>query len=98
MSSFIGALALFCAAFGGIVIGILLLVFVLKHVLGWLDSLGYITYSGDVPTWGSLGNAALDVQKLLQPQYEYVVEARQEEEEKCEEEDESGPDDPTPAR
>jgi len=71
-----------------------LLVFLLKRLLGWMDARGWITYTSDVPTYGTLANAFLDLQSLSQPQMHYVLEAKQDQEVKKEEDDEAGPDDP----
>ncbi len=70
-----------------------LIVFFLKRLLGWLDRHGYITYTGHVPTYRSLGNAAIDLQSLAEPGKRYVIEMRQEQEEDREEDGEAGPKD-----
>jgi hypothetical protein len=89
-------------AFGGILVsslaifvGIVLLVFFLRRLLWWMELRGCIMYMGDPPTYGSLGNAFMELQKLGQPQYEYVLEQKEEQKPKMEEDGEAGPDDPT---
>ncbi len=94
MRSFVLALGQLCGGAGVLVIVILVIVFVLKRLLAWLDSLGYITYTGHTPTWGSLGNGLMELQKLVQPQYEYVLEQKEEEKQRKEDEDKAGPPDP----
>lgn len=73
---------------------IVMIVFLLKRLLGWLDRRGYITYSGHVPTYGSLGNAALHLQTLIDPAKRHVIEMREAQEEDRDEDGEAGPDDP----
>ena len=74
-----------------IFVAICLLVFFLKRLLAWLDRHGYITYTGHVPTYGSLGNAFLELQSLAEPHKKYVIEMREEQETKQEEDGEAGP-------
>ena len=76
-------------------VGIVLLVFFLRRVFAWMDRRGWIMYTGDPPTYGSLGNALLELQKLAQPQMEYILEQKEADEQKLEEDGEAGPDDPT---
>ena len=78
-----------------IFVGIVLLVFFLRRLLWWMEQRGWIMYMGDPPTYGSLGNAFMELQKFAQPQYEYVLEQQEEQEKKMEEDGEAGPDDPT---
>ncbi|MCP5113642.1 MAG: hypothetical protein GY953_22645 [bacterium] len=66
-----------------------LIVFFLKRLLGWLDRHGYITYTGHVPTYRSLGNAAINLQSLAEPGKQYVIEMKQEQEEDREEDGEA---------
>ena len=73
-----------------IIVGILLFVFFLKRLLGWLDRHGYITYTGHVPTYGTLGNAFLELQSIMEPEKQHVIEMRVEQEEMRKEEDEAG--------
>ncbi len=70
-------------------------IFFLKRLLAWMDERGWITYTGHVPTYRSVGNAFLELQHLAEPQKEYVLELKEEEEQKRDEDDEAGPDDPT---
>ncbi len=80
------------AVVGPFIAVVLLLVFFLKRIFAWMDRRGWITYTGDTPTYGSLGNAFLNVQAIMQPEVEHVLEAKQEEEEKKEQDDSGGPD------
>ena len=75
--------------------GVLIIVLVLKKVLQWLDDRGYIFYTGDPSTYGSLGPAFLELQKIVEPKSQYVLEAKDEEEHRIEQDGEAGPDDPT---
>jgi hypothetical protein len=74
-------------------IAVVLFVFFLRRLLWWMDQRGWIFYSGDPPTYGSLGNAFQQLQSLGEPQVKYFLEEKQEE--KSEQDDECGPDDPT---
>ena len=85
---------LFLLALGGFV-AVVLFVFFLRKLLCWMDERGWIIYSGDPPTYGTLGRALLELQGIAQPQQQYVLEAKEKEEKKVEAEDEGGPDDPT---
>lgn len=78
------ALAFFCV--------LCFIVFLLKRVLAWLDRHGYICYTGHVPTYGSLGNAFLELQSLAEPQKQHVIEVHEDEKNKLVEDDEAGPD------
>ena len=71
------------------------IVLVLKKVLQWLDDRGYIVYTGDPSTYGSLGPAFLELQKIVEPKSQYVLEVKDEEEHRIEQDGEAGPDDPT---
>ena len=73
----------------------ILLVFFLKRLLGWMDDRDWIIYRGDVPTYGSLGNAFLELQTMVEPQKQHVLELKEEEEQKRDQEDVGGSDDPT---
>lgn len=75
--------------------GIVTFIFFLKRLLAWMDERGWITYTGHVPTYRSVGHAFLELQSLVEPQKEYVLELKEDEEQKREEDDEAGPDDPT---
>ena len=59
-----------------IYVGIILFIFFLKRALAWLDDRYLITYTGHVPTYGTLGNAFLELQTLAQPENEYVIEMK----------------------
>jgi hypothetical protein len=83
------AFGLFCGAFSGIVIFLLLLVFVFKRTLVRLARIGVLMYTGHVPTWGAMGKAVMEVQKIAQPQYECVLELK-EDETRHQEEDDKG--------
>ncbi len=74
-------------------VGITLFVFFLRRLLSWMDRRGWILYSGDPPTYGSLGNAFQELQSIAQPQVQYVLEEKQEVD--SEQDGEAGPDDPT---
>ncbi len=60
-----------------------------------MDERDWIVYRGDVPTYGSLGNAFLKIQAIFEPQKQYVQEQKKEEEQKRDREDVGGSDDPT---
>lgn len=70
---------------------IVLLVFFLRRLLSWMDARGWITYSGNAPTYGTLGNAFLELQSLAQPEKQYVIEMKEQCEQKREEDDIGGP-------
>lgn len=70
-------------------------IFFLKRLLAWMDERGWITYTGHVPTYRTVGNAFLELQSLAEPQKEYVLKLKEDVEQKREEDDEAGPDDPT---
>ena len=74
--------------------GVLILVLVRKKLLQWLDDRGYIFYTGDPSTYVSLELAFLQLQKMVQPESQYVLEAKDEEEHHSEQDGEAGPDDP----
>ena len=74
---------------------VLIIVLVLKKVLQWLDDRGYIFYTGDPSTYGSLGSAFLELQKIVEPRSQYVLEVKDEEENHLDQDGEAGPDDPT---
>ncbi|MGD1070055.1 MAG: hypothetical protein ABSB15_07930 [Bryobacteraceae bacterium] len=71
-------------------VGVILLVFFLRRLLCWMDRRGWILYSGDPPTYGSLGNAFQQIQSLGEPRIQYCLDEKQAE--RCK--DEGGPDDP----
>jgi hypothetical protein len=48
-------------------VAVILLVFFLRRLLWWMDQRGWILYSGDPPTYGSLGNAFQQIQSLGEP-------------------------------
>jgi hypothetical protein len=75
-----------------IYVGIILLIFLLKRALAWLDDRFWITYTGHVPTYGTLGNAFLELQSLAQPEKQYVIEMKEDEKQKKEEDDIAGSD------
>ncbi len=88
----ISALGMIAGVVGPFIAVVLLLVFFLKRIFAWMDRRGWITYTGDTPTYGSLGSAFLHMQAMMQPGVEHVLEAKQEEEEKKEQDDSGGPD------
>jgi len=75
--------------------GFLLVVFFVKRLLAWLGEHDYIIYNGQVPAYGSLGNAFMELQAIAEPQRAYVLEMKEEQEQKREEDGEAGPHDPT---
>ena len=83
--------------FVGIVLyfGIILIIFFLKRGLAWLDDRFWITYNGHVPTYGTLGNAFLELQSLAQPEKQYVIEMKADEKQKKEQDDIGGSGDPS---
>ena len=77
--------------FGFVVyVGIIFFIFFLKRALAWLDERYLITYSGHVPTYGTLGNAFLELQALAQPEKQYVIEMKEDEKQKKEQDDVAG--------
>ncbi len=60
-----------------------------------MDDRDWIIYRGDMPTYGSLGNAFLELQAMFEPQKQHVLELKEEEEQKRDQEDVGGSDDPT---
>jgi hypothetical protein len=53
-----------------------------------------ITYTGHVPTYGTLGNAFLELQSLAQPEKQYVIEMKEDQKQKKEQDDIAGSDPP----
>lgn len=74
--------------------GFLLLVFFVKRLLAWLDKHDYIIYNGHVPTYGSLGNAFMELHQLAEPQKAYVLEMKEDLKKKREEGGEADTHDP----
>ncbi len=74
-------------------VAVVLFVFCLRRLLWWMDQRGWILYSGDPPTYGSLGNAFQELQAIAEPHIQYVLEEKRCDE--SEEDGEAGPDDPT---
>ncbi|MDA1315205.1 MAG: hypothetical protein O2968_17880 [Acidobacteria bacterium] len=75
--------------------GFLLLVFFVKRLLAWLDKHDYIIYyNGHVPTYGSLGNAFMELHQLAEPQKAYVLEMKEDLKKKREEDGEADTHDP----
>lgn len=69
-----------------------LFVFFLKRILAWMDRRGWISYHADVPTYGSLGNAFMEIQALAQPEKTYVLELKEaQKQEKRDDDDAGGP-------
>ena len=79
----------------GALVGVVLVVFFLRKLLGWMDERGWILYSGDPLTYGTLGRAFLELQGIAQPEKVYARQVKNESESKVEADDEGGPDDPT---
>ena len=73
---------------------IVLGIFFLKRGLAWLDDRFLITYTGNVPTYGTLGNAFLELQSMAQPEKQCVIEMKEDEKQKKEQDDIGGSDDP----
>jgi hypothetical protein len=73
------------------VVGLVLLVFFLKRLLAWMDNKGWITYTGHVPTYHTLGKAFLELQSLTQPEKQYVIEMKEQERQRREDDDAGGP-------
>ncbi|MCU0253999.1 MAG: hypothetical protein MUE47_05610 [Acidobacteria bacterium] len=79
----VGALAAGAAIYG------------LHRLALWLERKGHIYYLHSKPSGSALGNAALAVQAILEPDRQYVLEERQAEKtEQRESGDPPGPDDP----
>jgi hypothetical protein len=74
-------------------VAVVLLIFFLRRLLWWMEQRGWICYSGDPPTYGSLGNAFQQIQSLGEPRIQYCLEEKQREQ-RCERQDGAGPDDP----
>lgn len=79
----------------GLFLLVIFLVFALRKLLCWMDERGWIIYSGDPPTYGTLGRVLLELQGIAQPEKQYVMQAKKEQETKMEADGEGGPDDPT---
>src|SRR5438093_11815738 len=79
-------------ALGALAAAILLLL--ADQVLLWMERRDWIYWRKNkkTPNRASLGSAALEIQKLLEPEKRYVLELKREE--KTLEDDECGPDDP----
>ncbi len=75
-------------------VAIMLGIFFLKRGLAWLDDRFWITYSGDAPEYGTLANAFLELQSMAQPEKQCVIEMKEEEKQKKEQDDIGGSDDP----
>ncbi len=75
-------------------VGVIIAVFFLKRLLAWMDERGWITYTGHVPTYGTLGNSFLELQSLAQPEKQYVIEMKQKEKDRKDQDDATGSDDP----
>ena len=73
----------------------LILVLGLRRLILWLDDRGYIEYSGDPTPYGTLGSSFLELQTFTGPTQQYVLEAKDEEEQHLEEAGQAGPDHPT---
>ena len=69
----------------------LVLVLLLRRTLEWMEDRGWIIYVNDSPTYGTLGSAFLELQGIAQPETQHVLEARQQQDLKIEEDGEAGP-------
>ena len=78
-----------------IYVAIILIIFFLKRGLAWLDDRFWITHSGHAPTYGTLGNAFLELQSLTQPEKQYVIEMKEDGKQKKEQDDTGGSADPS---
>ncbi len=87
------ALVLFLCLLASLGGPILLFVFFLKRALAWMDRRGWVRYHSHVPTYGSLGNAFLEIQAIAQPEIACILELREDEREKRRDSD-SGDTDP----
>jgi hypothetical protein len=67
------AVALLVAAAPTVFICLELLVFFLRRLFAWMDDRGWITYTGNPPTYGSLANAFLEVQSIAQPEKQHIL-------------------------
>jgi hypothetical protein len=72
-------LEFFAALFIAFPAAMLILVLTLRRVILWLDERGYIFYTGNPSTYGSLGNSFLELQHLAQPEIQYLLEAKDDE-------------------
>jgi len=72
---------LYIAALWSILVGVAL--FLLDRVLLWVEERGWIYYRKSKKSGGpGVGDAFLEVQKLLEPTRKYTLEARQEDKKK----------------
>ena len=72
-----------------------LFVFFLKRTLAWMDRRGWVSYHSHVPTYGSLGNAFMEIQAIAQPKKTHILELK--EAQKQEKSDADGSAGPSPA-
>ena len=72
-----------------------LFVFFLKRILAWMDRRGWVSYHSHVPTYGSLGNAFMEIQAIAQPEKTHILELK--EAQKQEKSDADGSAGPSPA-
>ena len=84
------ALVLFLCLLASLGGPILLFVFSLKRALAWMDRRGWVSYHSHVPIYGSLGNAFLEIQAIGQPEMAYILELREDEQEKRQDSDSGG--------
>jgi hypothetical protein len=75
-----------------IYVAIVIAIFFLKRGLAWLDDRFWITQGGHAPTYGTLGNAFLELQAIAQPEKQHVIEMKEDEKLKKEQDDAAGPD------
>ena len=54
-----------------------LFVFFLKRILAWMDRRGWVSYHSHVPTYGSLGNAFMEIQAIAQPEKTHILELKE---------------------
>ena len=75
-----------------LVLAVVPLFYVLHHVLQWMERRGWIFYGSTRPEPRNLGPAFLEIQRLLEPGKEHVLE--QIKKQSAQDDDEGGPDKP----
>jgi len=60
----------------GLYFAVLLFLAGLRRLFEWMDDRGWITYTGGGPTYGTIGNAALELQKIFEPGKQHVLEQK----------------------
>jgi hypothetical protein len=60
-----------------------------------MDRRGWVSYSGHVPAYGTLGNAFMEIQAIAQPEKTHVLELKEaQKQEKRDDDDAAGPSPP----